>query len=65
MTLRGAQEGALRGGPGSAASHFGLLVSRDGFNGVSTHYSSGVPTLPQRNKSMKYSWLQERSGSGD
>jgi hypothetical protein len=54
MTLRGAHEGALWGGPRLAASQFGWVVSRDGFNGVGTHYSSGVPTLPQRNKSMNY-----------
>src|SRR5262249_32872200 len=63
--LRGRSDDAARGAgrrtpgwPGSAASHFGLLVSRDGFNGVSTHYSSGGPSLPQRNKPMKYSRLQ-------
>jgi hypothetical protein len=44
-----------------AAAQFGLLVSRDGFNGVSTHYSSGVPTLPQRNKLMKYRGLRGRT----
>jgi hypothetical protein len=42
------------------AAQFGLLVSRDGFNGVSSHYSSGVPTLPQRNKLMNYSGLRIR-----
>ena len=47
-----------------AAAQFGLLVSRDGFNGVSTHYSSGVPTLPQRNKSMNYRWLRDLPVNG-
>ena len=43
-----------------AAAQFGLLVSRDGFNGVSTHYSSGVPTLPQRNNFMNYNVLRAK-----
>ena len=47
-----------------AAAQFGLLVSRDGFNGVGTHYSSGVPTLPQRSKSMSYSGLLVRPVNG-
>ena len=42
-----------------AAAQFGLLVSRDGFNGVSTHYSSGVPTMPQRNNLINYSGLRD------
>jgi hypothetical protein len=58
MTLRWAHEGALWGGPRLAESQFGWAVSRDGFDGVGTHYSSGVPTLPQRNKSMNYRSLR-------
>jgi hypothetical protein len=40
------------------------LVSRDGCNGVSTYYSSGVPILPQRNNSMNYNCLRTQPVSG-
>jgi len=40
------------------------VVSRDGYNGVSTHYSSGVPIVPQRNKSMRYNRLRGRPVNG-
>jgi hypothetical protein len=36
-----------------AAAQFGLVVSRDGFNGVSTSYSSFVPSLLHR-KNLRF-----------
>jgi hypothetical protein len=40
------------------------LVSRDGINGVGIRYSSGVPTLPQRNNAMNYMSLCALSING-
>jgi hypothetical protein len=55
---REAREGAFRGGPGMAALQFGWWVSRDGFNGVGTNYSSFVPSPPRRKKPIYFNALK-------
>jgi hypothetical protein len=40
------------------------LVSRDGYNGVGITNSSGVPISPQRNKCIKYRYLEAATVNG-
>jgi hypothetical protein len=41
------------------------MVSRDGINGVSTSYSSFVPSLPHRKKRIYFSILPDRWGENN
>jgi hypothetical protein len=45
-----------------AALQFGWWVSRDGFNGVGTNYSSFMPSPPQRKKLIYFNALKVRRG---